>query len=273
MSRFLDRSRSMIKRFAFGVAARCVGDENGRLAVKTLTGPAKGMRFRLDLAGNYEMGYFLGNYEREIVDRLSTFVKPGWVVWDVGVYIGYYTCLLARLVGGEGKVVAVEADPRNLARTRRNVEMNGLPNVTFVGAAVGAPNTEVDFVVADGSNSHISGTWIGSKQDTYAAAEIRARPIKMTSKTLDQLLIEGLAPRPDLIKLDIDGAELWAFQYSDKIGATVRPTFLVELHNPECDDAAWQFAERWNYSIEAFDKGEVFTTADSVQGTVLLRPL
>lgn len=272
MNRFLNRSRSTIKRFVFGIATRLLGDENGRLEVRTLTGPARGTRLRLDLVGNYEMGYFIGSYERDIADRLSTFVKRGWVVWDVGTYIGYYTCLLAKLVGGDGKVIAIEADARNLALTRQNVAINGLSNVAFVAAAVGAPDTEVEFVLADGSNSHISGTWIGAKQDAYAGTEMRARAVRMTCKTLDQIWLEGLASRPDLIKLDIDGAEERAFQYLDTLGSAVRPIFLVELHNPDCDKAAWRFAERCNYSIEGFDNRETFINAESVHGTVLLTP-
>jgi FkbM family methyltransferase len=272
MTRFLHHPRSIAKKLIFGTWARFSGDKNGRLAVKTLTGPVKGLRFRLDLLGNYEMGYFIGNYERDIVDRLNTFVETGWIVWDVGVYIGYYTCLLAKLVGVAGKVVAVEADPGNLARTREHVEMNGFGNVTFIAAAIGIPDTEADLFISKGTNSHLSGAWIGAKREDYAAAETRDHAVKVTCKSLDQLLIDGLAPRPDLIKLDIDGAELWALQYLDALATTVRPLFLVELHNPQCDEAAWQFASRWNYSIASFGTGEVFGNAEAVHGTILLTP-
>jgi FkbM family methyltransferase len=272
MNRFRNYPRSMLKKLVFGTLARFSADQNGRIAVRTLSGPAKGLRFRLDLLGNYEMGYFLGNYERNIVDRLSTFVQPGWVIWDVGVYVGYYTCLLARLVGAVGKVVAVEADPRNLARTQQHIAMNGFTNVSCICAAIGVPHTEMDLFVGEGSNSHLSGTWIGATRENYAAKEMRDTAIKVTCKSLDQLLLDGLAPRPDLIKLDIDGAELWAFQHMDTLATTVRPIFLIELHNPQCDEAAWRFASRCNYGIADFDTGEVFTRAESVHGTILLTP-
>jgi FkbM family methyltransferase len=272
MSRFLTLPRSVVKKFVFRNLTRLLGDQDGRLAVRTLSGPARGIKFRLDLIGNYEMGYFLGNYEREIVARLRTFVKPAWIIWDVGVYIGYYTCLFARLVGAEGNVVAVEADPRNLARTRQNVEMNGFTNVTYIAGAIGMPNVETDLFISKGTNSHLSGTWIGAKQADYVAVEGRDTLIRVTCRSLDQILLEDLAPKPNLIKLDIDGAELWALQHVDKIATTVRPMFLIELHNPQCDEAAWRFASRWNYRIEGFDTGEVFTKRASVHGTILLTP-
>jgi hypothetical protein len=85
-------------------------------------------------------------------------------------------------------------------------------------------------------------------------------------------MADRLAPRPDLIKLDIDGAELWALDYAELLATQVRPLFLVELHNPECDSAAWRFASRWNYKIERFETGEAVDTAESVHGTILLTP-
>jgi FkbM family methyltransferase len=264
--------RSMVKRVVFGAWTRLSGDENGRLAVSTLTGPAKGLRFRLDLRGNYEMGYFLGNYERDIVNRLKSFVRPGWVIWDGGIYIGYYTCLFARLVSSAGRVVAIEADPRNLTRTREHVEMNGLHNVIFVSAAIGIPDAEVDLYLNDGTNSHLSGTWVGGIREVYASAEVRDRTMRVKCKSLDQILNEGFAPEPNLIKLDIDGAELWALQHLDTLATRVRPMFLIELHNPQCDQAAWHFASQWNYRIERFDTGEVYSSAESVYGTILLSP-
>jgi FkbM family methyltransferase len=230
------------------------------------------MRFRLDLYGDYELRYWLGNYEREIVDRLQTFVQPGWTVWDVGIFLGYYTCLFARLAGSGGQVVAIEADPRNLARTRGHVEMNGFANVIFVAGAIGVPDAEVDLLVSEGSNSHLAGAWIGARQGDYMSNETRDTVINVKCKSLDQVLAEGLAPRPDLIKLDIDGAELWALDYTELLATQVRPLFLVELHNPECDAAAWRFASRWNYKIERFETGEALETAESVRGTILLTP-
>ena len=176
-------TRSMLKRLIFGACTPFLGDEHGRLGVRTLTGPARGMRFRLDLHGDYELRYWLGNYEREIVDRLQTFVQPGWTIWDVGIFLGYYMCLFARLAGSGGRVVAIEADPRNLARTRGHVEMNGFANVIFVAGAIGVPDAEVDLLVSEGSNSHLAGAWIGARQGDYMSNETRDTVINVKCKS------------------------------------------------------------------------------------------
>ncbi|SRR6266545_2940317 len=52
-------------------------------------------------------------------------VRPGDVVVDVGAHIGYFTLLLAALVGPKSRVFAFEPDPDNFALLCRNVELNG----------------------------------------------------------------------------------------------------------------------------------------------------
>jgi FkbM family methyltransferase len=76
-------------------------------------------------------------FERMTVLSLSYLVKPGDRVVDVGANIGYFTLLLARLVGPAGQVFAFEPDARAFKLLRRNVEANGYKNVVLVNKAVG----------------------------------------------------------------------------------------------------------------------------------------
>jgi protein-L-isoaspartate O-methyltransferase len=54
-------------------------------------------------------------YEPFETQWIEYFVRPGDVVLDVGAHIGYYTLLLSRLVGDQGRVYAFEPDPSNFA--------------------------------------------------------------------------------------------------------------------------------------------------------------
>ena len=65
-------------------------------------------------------------------------VKPGSVVLECGAHHGAHTILLSKWVGDQGKVIAVEPMPENAAIIRRNIELNGLTNVTVVEKMVGA---------------------------------------------------------------------------------------------------------------------------------------
>jgi len=59
-------------------------------------------------------------------------VLPGQVVLNVGANFGYYTALLGRLVGSEGKVFAVEANPFLLNYLIKSTYYNGTPNQTQI---------------------------------------------------------------------------------------------------------------------------------------------
>ena len=91
-----------------------LGDEQDRVSVPVLTGPAHGIKLQLDLIRRQEGAYLWGRYERPILQRLQSLVQPGWTVWDCGTYLGLYTVFFSRLVGSNGKVVAIEPDERNL---------------------------------------------------------------------------------------------------------------------------------------------------------------
>ena len=67
-------------------------------------------------------------------------VFSGNIVVDLGANIGYFTCLLAKIVGEGGKVFAFEPDPRNLKLLRRNIQENDYKNVIIADKAVSDVN-------------------------------------------------------------------------------------------------------------------------------------
>ena len=64
--------------------------------------------------------------EREpaLIHILREEVKQGMVCMDLGANVGYITLLLCDLVGENGKVFAVEPDPKNYKLLNRNVSLN-----------------------------------------------------------------------------------------------------------------------------------------------------
>lgn len=77
-----------------------------------------------------------GYYEPFITQLIKKIVQKGDIVLDIGAHIGYYTLILAKLVGEQGKVYAFEADPANFALLKKNVEVNGYKNVILEQKAV-----------------------------------------------------------------------------------------------------------------------------------------
>jgi len=265
--------RSVVKDSSYRLITALVGDQEKMVTLPILSGPGKGLKIRADLIGRKD-AYFWGKYDRYILDQVLPFVQKGSTVWDCGSYIGFYTLVFARSVGSVGRVVAIELDLRNLKWTQENAALNGLTNIQFLNAAIGAPIGEVDFIMDDRTNSHLPGTYVGGleMEGIWNSSDGQKSRGRTECISLDQALLEKALPKPDIIKLDIEGAEKEALKHAEYIFEQVRPLLLLELHNPDCDRAAWDFSQRFHYELKCLDTGEVFTRREEVHGTLLCRP-
>lgn len=134
-----------------------------------------------------------GACEPEVVHLMTRVLREGDIAVDGGANVGFFTCLMSRLVGDTGLVYAVEPTPINQKKIEHNLANNKMANVKLVKAALGQEvgMTVLHMASDTGSNSimpHADG--IGS--------------MAVTLTTLDHMPIGG---EPRLIKLDIEGAE------------------------------------------------------------------
>ncbi len=144
-----------------------------------------------------EDSLFLGSHDYEVYETklVLGLVRPGDVAVDVGGMIGYYTLLLARHVGGEGRVYAFEPDERNFALLSENVAMNGYDHVTLRRAVVGASTGRTTLFPAP-EEFRGDGRAYGVEGGERTGVEV-----DMVS--LDET-IEGPV---DIIKIDVQGYE------------------------------------------------------------------
>ena len=68
--------------------------------------------------------------QRAILSLISP--RPGETICDLGCGSGTWTTALARAVGSEGSVLAVDIDPRQLERVRKRVRTEGIRNVKVI---------------------------------------------------------------------------------------------------------------------------------------------
>lgn len=266
--------RMLLKDTAYKALTSLKGDAEGFVRLPVLRGPAKGLQFEFDLVRRHEGAYFMGKYDPELLKTLRSVVRPGWTIWDVGTYLGFYSVFFNQLVGPTGKVACIEPDPRKLERTRRNLKLNGFQNCYHLPVAIGAPLGEVEFLLSDESNSHLPGTYVGERhlKKIWQERDARKKSIRIPCISLDQAYFERHLPAPNLVKLDIEGAELHALKHGDRLFREVRPLLLLELHNPDCDAEAWAFSQRLGYVLQRADDRQVLRRAEDVRGTLLCLP-
>ena len=195
----------------------------GRAIVKVAAGGLAGARLELDL--HIEKDYWLGTYEADLQKALKRFVKPGMTAYDIGANIGYISLLLARAVGENGQVVAVEALPVNQERLRRNLALNDLEGkVQVISAAVVDRPGPVTFLVHSSTSMGKALGSAGREEEDY-----RQR-IQVEGVSLDDLIYKRGLPLPGAVKMDIEGGEALAVRGMTRLLREAPPIFLIELH-------------------------------------------
>tara|TARA_Y100001936_G_C16093927_1_gene689646 strand:+ start:2179 stop:3057 length:879 start_codon:yes stop_codon:yes gene_type:complete len=148
-----------------------------------------------------------GFHDEEEAMMVKNNIKRDEIVVDLGAHIGYYTLMMAKLVGQNGKVFAFEPEPRNLKLLYKNIEVNSYRNIEVVPKAVSDINGECTLFVGQESFG-ANKIFKPKKTDTQEFEEIKTRTIR-----LDDYFEElGFLKKISFIKMDIEGSEVRALQ-------------------------------------------------------------
>jgi FkbM family methyltransferase len=141
---------------------------------------------------------FNPDYNIEELDFLRTHTPVGGVFVDVGANAGTYALPLARHVGPEGRVIAVEPHPVMVARLAFNQAASASGNVVLVAAAAGDADGEL-MIETDHENygaSHV-----------YPDASARSDAIRVPAMRLLRILQDADLGHVDSLKIDVEGYE------------------------------------------------------------------
>lgn len=140
-----------------------------------------------------------GCWEPGVHDVVIAMLAPGARVVEVGANIGYYTTTIAHRVGPEGRVIALEANPRMVGLVRRTLQLNGLQDrVTLIGkAAMDAPG-QINFMT---SRTNAGGGFVTIWEDHRPYAD-------GVTITVDAVRLDDLdCGHVDMIRMDAEGTE------------------------------------------------------------------
>lgn len=170
-----------------------------------------------------------GFWESWLTAFVASRVKPGWTVADVGANHGYYTLLLADLVGSSGRVAAIEPNSQIASLLRRSVSVNGFDaTVTIFESAVGAQDgTQVSFYLPpnEPKNARVLS-------DEAAALAPQERLVTTSSNRMATLLADW--PPLDFLKIDVEGAEEDVVEGLFPLLERDRPDMVLEFNVARC---------------------------------------
>ena len=172
-----------------------------------------------------------GHWEQDVLAWLWGLIRPGDVVWDVGAEEGDLSALYASW---GAKLVLVEPSPPFWPLIRQTFVANGLedsvvgcfPGFAADFTAVNPDRINYDASIADDGWPVISR---GVGISEFGFRHTNEQTDETATVRLDDLHADGM-PAPDLITMDIEGAEYRAILGAERLLAEVKPIVFVSVH-------------------------------------------
>lgn len=180
-------------------------------------------------------------FDKQYLDLPKFLPKNSQVVFDIGANIGEYSLIASRLVGEDGKVISVEPNPRSYSILSQNVLLNGLTNTK-----------PLNMVVSDTSGEKITlyeydlptVTTINKMNTDFNYS------FEVESITIDDLVTKLELDSVDIVKIDVEGAELFVLLGSKETIKRDKPKIMVEVHSKKIRERIIKLLEKYGYKID-----------------------
>ncbi len=191
--------------------------------------------FRLELLTN--------RHEVETITQLDKLAAPGMTMLDIGAHVGYYSRRYAKVLGGNGRIFAFEPHPRTFAALQHNVKR--LSQVTAVQLALAEQEGSAelhDYLMMSASGSlHYDETMAALQKSQTHETDIAprigqtfaAQTFTVRTTPVDDFLAQQGVEQVDLVKMDIEGAEIGALRGMKRTIANSPNLVLVMEYNPQ----------------------------------------
>lgn len=186
------------------------------IQVPVLLGPGRGHRFDANgVRGSADA--LLGRYERPVASFLLEAFRSGKTFADIGAHTGYFTRLAMRTLPPGGRVVAFEPDRESRERLLETADPT---TVAVRSEALGAEDAEGTLVVNPGKCSRLN----------YTSPDGPGSRESVQIRSLDSLVADGTVPQPDIVKIDVEGAEVTVLTGATTVLASTQ-SLVVECHS------------------------------------------
>jgi FkbM family methyltransferase len=167
--------------------------------------------------------------EQHILRWTAEALRPGGTFFDVGAHYGWISIAAAKRVGRTGRVVSFEPSPALVDVLTYHRRVNRLRQMQIVPAAVSnADDQQSPFFLINHGLSFRNSLTIGGNDVPYVHPEDKTRTT-VRSLTLDSFTSSsGIVP--DVIKIDVEGAEWLVLEGARQLLAEHHPDLIVGVH-------------------------------------------
>jgi FkbM family methyltransferase len=167
--------------------------------------------------------------EAHVIGWIQRSLSPGGTLFDVGAHYGWMSIAAANCVGACGRVVAFEPSPVLLDILEYHKRVNRLRQLQIVPAAVSnIDDRAIPFYLINEGLSFRNSLTIGPDDTPYIDPENKLR-INVSCTTLDSFVeLSGIVP--DLVKIDVEGAELLVLEGARHVLERHHPVLILGVH-------------------------------------------
>jgi FkbM family methyltransferase len=165
-------------------------------------------------------GLIYGIKEQKETAAFLSLVRSGMTVLDIGANIGLYSLLSAKRLDGSGVVHAFEPTPFVAKRLRDNVRLNHFQNVIVNQIALSDQAGTAKFYVHE-------------EADCNSLGVVSSNSIEVQTMSLDEYVGSAAIQRVDLIKIDVEGAEVKVLRGAHVLLSRAdAPVMMLEFNPP-----------------------------------------
>jgi len=165
------------------------------------------------------------DWDDKIVEFVKDNVVPGDTILDIGANVGNNTYRFSELTP-VGKVYAIELDPETFTKLSQRTYPNN--NVKSINVGISDENSEV--TIYSGTGDSCTFNIVGKTETAHWMTQDHIPRGKIKCVTLDWLMQEKLCLQPQIIKIDVERAELKVLKGGKK---TIQNSKLVIIENHE----------------------------------------
>ena len=209
----------------------------------------------------YNYDYLTGDYEdKEIVDIFCSWLNSDSVLFDLGANVGYYAFIANKYIS-TGKIYSFEPLPANIDTFNTHLQLNAkrIKNNSINLLPYAISDKEKEVVFSNNEETIEGNTYIDSVLHT---GSLKNLVIKCFS--IDGLLEQGYR-NPDVIKIDVEGAEYDVLRGAEKALMKYRPNILLATHDchlPGVRKRCVDFLQQLGYEVRLLSSYKIIKGLD-----------
>ena len=181
-----------------------------------------GINYLVDLSDtNGHLNYF--GLKDSGLETLLSNIREGMTVLDIGANIGALTLQMAKKVSPAGKIFSFEPSPLNYQYASKNISLNHFNNIKIINQGLGNEKSTAFLYNVNPKNRGMLRLLQNEEQNNSYEKE------SVEIDTLDSSIKKFSIPKPDFIKIDVEGFEYKVLQGACKTLNEYHPKLFIEL--------------------------------------------